>query len=242
MRPKLHLNFLLVKRDGLFSLITWMMFAAIVTIIVGTLIGCANQPTPPPPMVIVKHDLMPPPKPVIPPDPLAGIPASVQDAIARNEDAPVQEGVTTYYRYDPNGSWTINCQPLFETQIRLAADEQIETKDDVAIGDPSRWTYRVNRHSIYVRPKAASFNIWATGPQAGPPALVEVADHNVTTNIVIRTNKRSYTIIAHLRKPLTQAIAWYYTDDVRTAEAERNQVIKQVELQEHNNGATPTAN
>ena len=186
------------------------------------LAGCAAQK---PPIVIVKHDLAPPPKVVIPPDPMVTLLPEVQDAIMRNDDRPIHVGILTVYRYDPNQQYAVNCLPLFETQIRLADDEQIERKGDVAVGDPERWALTINPRSVMVRPKATSANIWATGPQQGPPLLIYAADQNVNTNLIIQTNRRTYTVVLHLAKPPTRAIAWFYPETVRAEQAARQEAI-----------------
>src|SRR5215469_4376545 len=101
------------------------------------LAGCATSP-PPTPMVIVKHDLAPPARVVVPPDPYEGLSANVQAAIRGHQTPTLHDGIATFFAYSPNQEWTAYCWPLNPTEIRLNPDESV-SKDDVALGDTMRW-------------------------------------------------------------------------------------------------------
>jgi len=163
--------------------------------------GCASQP-PPAPMVIVKHDLAPPARVAVPPDPYEGLSANVQAAIRNHQTPTLHDGIATIYAYSPNAQWKIFCAPLQPTEIRLNPDETTD-KDSVVIGDSLRWTIKVSRQAVMVEP------------------LGTTADPNMMTTIIIATTRRSYHFLLRLRsKPMT-AIAFYYPDDVRQLEAAR---------------------
>jgi type IV secretory pathway VirB9-like protein len=172
----------------------YLLTAAIV------LAGCARQP--PDPVVIVKHDLAPPPQVIVPPDPLAELPPNVQAAIQNHQTPTLHDGITTIVAYSPNQSWTVYCAPLRATEIRLNADESAD-KDGVILGDSLRWTIKVSRQAVMIEP------------------LGTTADPNMVSNLIIHTNRRSYHFMLKLRGTYMAAVQFYYPADVLQLEAAR---------------------
>ncbi len=165
------------------------------------LAGCASQP-PPAPVVIVKHDLAPPPRIVIPADPMADLSPDVQTAIESHQTPTLHDGIATIYPYSPNTQWTVYCAPLSATEIRLNPDETTD-KDSVVLGDSLRWALKVSRQAVMVEP------------------LGTTADPHMQSNLIIATSRRSYHFVLRLRsKPMT-AIGFYYPSDIRQLEAAR---------------------
>jgi type IV secretory pathway VirB9-like protein len=180
--------------------------------------GCATQPPPPP---VVK--IAPPKQEAdVPPDPYAGLPADVSAAIRDDQTPVLENGITTLFPYSPDVEWTVYCRPLRATEIRLNADEFTD-KDDVILGDSVRWGIRVGATAVMVEP------------------LATPADPNMTTNLVIHTNKRSYHLLLRLRSHYMDAVAWYYPSEVRAAEQARQTALKQVAAAQDPQAADPPA-
>lgn len=176
-------------------------------IVTALLAGCAAQPPAAPP----PDPPPPPPKPtiVIPDDPMAGLPQEVRAAIESHQTPTLHDGIATIYPYAPNQQWSIYCQPLHVTEIRLGSDEEVNA-DGVIIGDKDRWKVQVlPPNVIRVQPLATS------------------ADPAMSTDIVIDTDKRSYRLVLKLRSRFTQTVEWFYPDDVRAAEAAREKAIQE---------------
>ena len=182
---------------------------ALIALIIGVVIalhlnGCSTQPPPPP---VIK--VAPPPKPqvYVPPDPYAGLPPDVRAAIQSNQTPTLQNGITTIFPYSPDMQWTVDCAPLRATELRLSPTEYTD-KDSVVLGDSVRWAVRIGLHSVMIEPLGTS------------------ADPHMTTNLIISTNERSYHLMLRLRSHYMSSVAWYYPDDVRTAEAQREAALK----------------
>jgi type IV secretory pathway VirB9-like protein len=182
------------------------------------LAGCASQP-PPTPMVIVKHDLAPPPAVVVPRDPMANLSPDVQAAIRNHQTPTLHDGIATIYPYSPNKSWTVYCAPLTATEIRLNPDESTD-KDGVVLGDSVRWSIKVSRQAVMVEP------------------LGTTDDPNMVSNLIIATNRRSYHFILRLRTKAMTAVQFYYADDVRQLEAARQ--VAQAEAAKQATQPAPT--
>lgn len=165
------------------------------------LAGCASQP--PPPQII--KVMVPAPKPaiVIPPDPIADLSPDIQAAIKGHQTPTLKDGILTIYPYSPNQSQTIYCTALSATEIRLNTDEHTD-KDSVILGDSLRWTTKVSRQAVMVEP------------------LGTTQDLHMETNLIIATNRRSYHFNLKLRSKPMSAVAFYYSDDVRQLEAQRD--------------------
>jgi type IV secretion system protein VirB9 len=165
--------------------------------------GCATQQPPPPPVIQA-----PKPQVYVPPDPYAGLPSDVIDAIKHNETPTLQNGITTTWPYSPDEQWEVDCAPLRATELHLSPTE-VTDKDSVVLGDSVRWAVRIGMHSVMVEP-------------LGTPA-----DPQMATNLIISTNERSYHLMLRLRPHhYMPAVAWYYGDQVRATEAQREYALK----------------
>ena len=103
--------------------------------------------------------------------------------------------------------WTVDCTPLRATELRLSPTEYTD-KDSVVLGDSVRWAVRIGLHSVMVEP-------------LGTPA-----DPHMTTNLIISTNQRSYHLMLRVRSRYMSSVAWYYPEEVRAAEAQREAASK----------------
>jgi type IV secretory pathway VirB9-like protein len=166
--------------------------------------GCATKVSPPP---VIK--VAPPPNQevYIPPDPYAGLPPDVRAAIERNQTPTLRNGITTIFPYSPDTAWIIDCAPLRATELRLGPGEYTD-KDSVVLGDSVRWAVRVGLRSVMVEPLGTS------------------ADPKMKTNLIISTNQHSYHLMLRLRSRYMNSVAWYYPDEVRAAEAQREAALK----------------
>jgi len=163
------------------------------------LVGCASQPPAPPPIVVAapaKKEI------TIPPDPFDGLSPDVRAAIESKQTPTLHDGIAVLFPYSANSDWTIYCQPLRATEIRLNADESTD-KDNVVIGDSVRWTMKIGTQAVMVEPLGTS------------------ADANMTTNLIIHTDKRSYHLMLRLRSKFMPAVQWYYPETVRRLQAAR---------------------
>jgi type IV secretory pathway VirB9-like protein len=167
--------------------------------------SCAAKTPPPPPIITVA----PPPKKevYVPPDPYEGLPPDVRAAIQSDQTPTLKDGITTILPYSPNAKWNVDCAPLRATELRLAPSEYTD-KDSVVLGDSVRWAVKIGQHSVMVEPLGTS------------------ADPSMTTNLVIGTNLHTYHLMLRLRRHYMDAVAFYYPDDVRAAEAQRQAALK----------------
>ena len=175
------------------------------------LAGCAVQPpTPAPPPQIPPSLIAAPAKHIeVPPDPLNALSPDVRQAIEGNQLPTLHHGITTVFAYSPDLQWTVFCQPLRVTEIQLSPDEHAK-KNGVDIGDSARWGVEIGDQTVMVKP------------------LADASNRNMTTNLVIHTDHRSYHLLLRLSTHFTPAIAWYYPDDVKTAQAARQVALKTV--------------
>jgi type IV secretory pathway VirB9-like protein len=184
-----------------------MRYTALVLALV--LVGCASQPPPAAPPIAYT----PPPKIVVPPDPYADHSPDVVAAIKNNQTPTLQDGIAVLFPYSANQQWTLYCQPLRATEIRLNPDEWTD-KDSVVLGDSVRWTIKVGEQAVMVEPLGTS------------------ADPNMTSNLIIHTNKRSYHLMLKLGGRPMPAIAWYYPTQVRQADTARQLAQRQAAAEE----------
>jgi type IV secretory pathway VirB9-like protein len=126
----------------------------------------------------------------------------VVTAIKNNQTPTLQDGIAVLFPYSANQQWTLYCQPLRATEIRLNPDEWTD-KDSVVLGDATRWAIKVGDQAVMVEPLGTS------------------ADPNMTSNLIIHTNKRSYHLMLKLRAKAMSAVGWYYPAQVRQADAAR---------------------
>ena len=179
------------------------------------LIGCAPmqqpQSTPatqiPATMLETPHEQIP-----IPPDPRASLSPQLLAAIDSPAHPTIHQGITTVLAYSPDQQWTVFCAPLRVTEVRLARDEIVDKKA-VDIGDSSRWSAEIGDHFVMVKP------------------LADASDKNMATNLVIHTNNRSYHLLLKLGR-FMPAIEWYYPDDVKLAEAQRQAALRRTAAQQ----------
>ncbi len=118
-----------------------------------------------------------------------------------NPDKPRRaEDGTVVYLYGATEP-TLICTPLRVCAIRLQAGEAV---NDVYVGDSARWEITPARIG--------------NGPNAVTNAIVKAREAGVTTNLIITTDRRSYSIVLksanHESMP---AIAFDYPDEQRRA-------------------------
>jgi len=190
-------------------------------LLIATLLaGCAAQPPP----VVVTPPPPPPPKPqvLIPEDPFASLRPDVKAAIESGSNETLRDGITTIYSYTPDTRWVIDCAPMNAVDIHLAADE-VTDKDSVSLGDPTRWSIKVDPQVVQVEP-AVDF-----GGYVDPVSKQTVpADPQMTTTLTIATSKRRYyhLLLRMLRKS-AGAIEWYYPETVKEQQAARQLALKE---------------
>jgi type IV secretion system protein VirB9 len=80
----------------------------------------------------------------------------------------------------------------------------------VDIGDSARWGVEIGDQTVMVKP------------------LADASDKNMTTNLVIHTDHRSYHLLLQLGRRFMPAIGWYYPDDVKSVQASRQEALKAV--------------
>jgi Conjugal transfer protein len=201
-----------------------MVYLAMMGIVLGGALiafaGCASQPPPQPVPVAVAT---PAPKPPIPDDPYVGLPADVADAIRNNQSPTFHHGITWIWPYSPDLQYPLYCQPLHVTEIRLQPDETTD-RHNVQLGDSTRWGILIGAHDVKLFPRGTNVAITVPGSQQTIPA-----DPNMTTNMVITTNRGHQYVFNPVKigKPLTQAVSFYYGDEVRTQYAARQTALKQ---------------
>jgi type IV secretion system protein TrbG len=173
--------------------------------------GCAVQPsTPAPPPQIPASLTTAPTKHIeVPPDPLNGLAPDVRQAIEGNQRPTLHHGITTVFAYSPDSQWTVYCQPLRVTEIQIGPDEHA-MKNGVDIGDSARWGVEIGDQTVMVKP------------------LADASNKNMTTNLVIHTDHRSYHLLLRLSTRFMSAVAWYYPDDVKIAQATWQTALKAV--------------
>ena len=175
------------------------------------LTGCAVQPSTPArlPQIPTSLTATPAKHIEVPPDPLEALAPDVRQAIEGNQRPTLHHGITTVFAYSPDSQWTVYCQPLRVTEIQLSPDEQAK-KNGVDIGDSARWGVEIGDQVVMVKP------------------LADASNKNMTTNLVIHTDHRSYHLLLRLSGRFMPAIAWFYPDDVKTAQAARQSALKAV--------------
>lgn len=191
--------------------------------------GCA---TPPPPEVIVKHDLAPPAKPVVPDDPYASLPPDIVAAIKANDTKTVfRHNTVTIYPYSNEMKYVVNCQPNQAVQIRLRDDEDTD-ENDAVLGDSDRWSIKIGMHTVLLKPLGTNkpVAIQKTMADSQNPATFDIrpADPDMRTNLIITTNKRRYELVLRIARPFTDAVEWYYTSDVQQEYAARQSALKEL--------------
>lgn len=188
------------------------------------LTGCAVQPSTTPPPQIPPSLIAAPAKHIeVPPDPLNALAPDVRQAIDGTQRPTLHHGITTEFAYSPDAEWTVYCQPLRVTEIQLSPDEHAK-KNGVDIGDSARWGVEIGDQTVMVKP------------------LADASNKNMTTNLVIHTDHRSYHLLLQLSRRFMPAIAWYYPDDVKTAQAARQSALQAVAAEQLDQPASPKLN
>lgn len=164
--------------------------------------GCAAQ-KPAPPLELVSAKLLEPAPPA--PEPASVLdrqPGEVKAAIedyARNGKARVlHDGISTIFPYDPNSQPAIECRPLRVTEITLAPGESVSS---VAAGDTERWIVNPVDGRVLVKPKVAG----------------------IATNLIILTDRHSYSIALRTGRHYMPRVGFYYPREMLAAEHARNQ-------------------
>ena len=104
------------------------------------------------------------------------------------------------FAYGDAAAPTINCAPFFVCDITLEPGESIQ---NVAVGDSVRW----------ILSPATSGNAGDT-----PHILIKPTDVNLTTNLIVTTNRRSYSLNLHSVKtnPMLH-VGFYYPQNLAQA-------------------------
>lgn len=164
--------------------------------------GCAAQ-KPAPPLELVPAKLLE--QPPVPPQPRSALdqqPSEVKAAIenyASSHKARIlHDGITTLFPYDPNSQPVIECRPLRVTEIALAPGESVNS---VAAGDTERWIVTPVGGRVLVKPKAAG----------------------IATNLIILTDRHSYSIALRTGRHYMPKVGFYYPRETLAAEHARKQ-------------------
>ncbi len=172
--------------------------------------SCALHQRPPgQPIAMVPASLIDPlPKPVvIPPDPVAALPNDIRSAIFSSTPRTLREGITTVFPYNPHKQPTVDCQTLRVTEIVLAPGETVRS-NGVGAGDTERWDIQPVEERVLVKPK----------------------EPGIATDLIVVTDKRSYHFTLRTRTPYMPQVAFYYPDDVKLAEAERQTALREAAM------------
>jgi len=103
-------------------------------------------------------------------------------------------------------------------------------------GDPTRWSAKVGQGVVLVKPTGSNQYLDDKGH-------VVAGDYNMVSNLIIHTDQHNYTLLLKLGKPYTQAVGWFYPEEVQAAEAAHEQAIKDAAAEQPTPAAqsTPTA-
>lgn len=104
--------------------------------------------------------------------------------------------------YQANQQPIIKAAPFQETVVSLEAGEHFTS---ISSGDPSRWSYAV----------ATS----GSGNQQQQNVLIKPSFPNISTNMVITTDKRIYNIrlISSQQEKITRSVSFWYPEEMMTA-------------------------
>lgn len=164
--------------------------------------GCAAQKAAPPLELVPAKLLEEAPPSTFPESVLDQQPSEVKTAIedyARSHKARVlRDGITTLFPYDPNSQPVVECKPLRVTEIALAPGESVNS---VAAGDTERWIVTPVGERVLVKPKAAG----------------------IATNLIILTDRHSYSIALRTGRHYMVKVGFYYPRETLVAEQARKQ-------------------
>ena len=177
--------------------------------VMGASCALRQQPHAQPVAMVPPSLINPPPRQIaIPPDPVAALPADIRGTILSPNPRPLHEGITTVFPYNPHGQPTINGQTLRVTEIVLAPGETVKS-DGAGAGDTERWDIKPVEERVLVKPK----------------------EPGIATDLIVVTDKRSYHFTLRTRTPYMPQVAFYYPDDVKLAEAERQAALREAAMQ-----------
>lgn len=108
---------------------------------------------------------------------------------------------------------TVICTPMYACVVRLEKGERVSY---IQVGDKHRWTIKDT--------------VFGSGPDATVALVVKPLEFNITTNIVLSTDRRIYTIVAKsARQEWMPVVSFQYPEDELIAqEQERIRRDKQV--------------
>lgn len=135
---------------------------------------------------------------------IVGMISSTAIAAVQQEFIPGVSGVgdssfikksAVYFEYNPETQYEINAQVGFITDLQFKAGETITF---CAAGDTQRWMIDTVAVAgvphVYLKPTAS----------------------NISTNIVINTNQKTYRILANSTDRYTPVVIWTYPEDILT--------------------------
>ena len=124
--------------------------------------------------------------------------AAIENYGRSHEARVLREGITTLFPYDPNSQPVVECKPLRVTEIDLAPSESV---DSVAAGDTERWIVTPVEGRVLVKPKVAG----------------------VATNLIILTERHTYSIALRTGRRYMPRVGFYYPQEALAAEQARKQ-------------------
>jgi type IV secretion system protein TrbG len=164
--------------------------------------GCAAQKSAPPLELVPAKLLEQAPPSTLQESALDQQPTEVKTAIedyAHSHEARIlHDGITTLFPYDANSQPVIECRPLRVTEIALAPGE---SANSVAAGDTERWIVTPVDGRVLVKPKVAG----------------------IATNLIILTDRHSYSIALRIGRHYMPRVGFYYPRELLAAEHARNQ-------------------
>ncbi len=118
------------------------------------------------------------------------------------------------YPFSDGALYQVYAAPGEVTDIALQAGEQLAGSGPVAAGDTVRWVI--------------GDTISGTGPSKRVHILLKPTEPNLTTNLVVNTDRRTYHLELHaLSKTYMASVSWSYPQDQLIALRGQNEVAEQ---------------